>query len=118
MNFARSTGRDGMRWGWMREFLALGLVGSALGCAVNPNAQPITQQTWYLCENGRAFAVEFLANPPSARIQIEQNQVILPQTIGATDAKYSDGHTTLYIEGERALLETGAQILGRGCVRR
>ncbi len=107
-----------MKRGWMRGLLPVGLVSSALGCAVNPNAQPITQQTWYVCENGRMFAVEFLADPPSARIFFEQTQVTLPQAIGATDAKYSDGQTTLYIEGDRALLETGAQIFGRGCVRR
>jgi membrane-bound inhibitor of C-type lysozyme len=83
-----------------------------------PGTEPVPQQARYVCENGKAFTVEFLADPPSARILFEQNQVILPQTTGATDAKYTDGRNTLYIEEDRALLETGAQIFGRGCVQR
>ena len=45
-------------------------------------------------------------------------QVTLPATSGATDGKYNDGRTTLYLDGARALLDVGGQIFARGCVRR
>jgi membrane-bound inhibitor of C-type lysozyme len=76
------------------------------------------QQVGYVCENGKAFTVEFLANPPSARVVFDKEQVTLPPALAATDAKYTDGRTTLYVEGDRALLETAGQVFGRGCVQR
>ena len=44
-------------------------------------------------------------------------QYILPQTVGGTDAKYSDGRTTLYLDGPRALLEAGGHVFALGCVK-
>ncbi|MGE5849131.1 MAG: MliC family protein [Candidatus Methylomirabilota bacterium] len=107
-----------MKWGWARSALAAGLVVPLFGCTYGPGAEPMPQPAQYICENGKAFAVEFLADPPSARIVVGGSQITLPQTVAATDAKYTDGRNTLYIEGDRALLETAGQVFGRGCIRR
>lgn len=107
-----------LKWGWARSLLAAGVVASLPGCASVPGMEPMPQRANYVCENGKAFAVEFLADPPSAQVAFDGRQVILPQTIAATDAKYTDGRNTLYIEGDRALLESAGQVFGRGCVRR
>ena len=54
----------------------------------------------------------------SVAVAYEGGQVTLRQTGGATDAKFTDGRTTLYLDGDRALLDIGGQILARGCVKR
>ena len=51
-------------------------------------------------------------------VAYEGGQVALPQTGGATDAKFTDGRTTPYLDGDRALLDVGGQVIGRGCVKR
>jgi membrane-bound inhibitor of C-type lysozyme len=79
--------------------------------------EPVPQQARYVCESGKAFTVEFLADPPSAKVVFDGKQVLLPPTHAATDAKYTDDRTTLYIERERALLETAGQVFGRGCIQ-
>ena len=53
-----------------------------------------------------------------AAVTYDNRTVALPQTVGGTDIKYSDGRTTLYLEGSRALLETGGLVFARGCVQR
>lgn len=103
---------------WVWGVLAIGFATVVAACVQGMNQPPMPQQARYVCENGKAFAVEFLADPPSARVVFDERQVTLPPALAATDAKYTDGQTTLYVEGDRALLETAGQVFGRGCVRR
>jgi membrane-bound inhibitor of C-type lysozyme len=107
-----------MRWRQVQRVLTVGLFVSLPGCLSMPGTEPVPQQARYVCENGKGFAVEFLPDSPSAKVVFDEKQVVLPPATAATDAKYTDGRTTLYIEGERALLETAGQVFGRGCVRR
>jgi len=72
----------------------------------------------YVCEDGKAFLVELGDGGAMAAVTYDNRTVALPQTLGGNDVKYSDGRTTLYLEGTRALLETGGFVFARGCVQR
>jgi hypothetical protein len=54
----------------------------------------------------------------AAAVTFDNRTVTLPQTLGGSDVKYSDGRTTLYLDGARALLETSGLVFARGCVQR
>lgn len=94
-----------------------------LGLTLAGCVQVLVQEPWdpqgrYVCEDGKTFTVEFSQDGASAIVTHENQRVALPVTAGATDGKYTDGRTTLYLDGPRALLDVGGQILGRGCVKR
>ncbi len=72
----------------------------------------------YVCEDGKAFLVEFVGNGSTAAVTVDNRKITLPQTISGADIKYSDGRTTLYLDGPRALLETSGLVFARGCVQR
>lgn len=72
----------------------------------------------YVCEDGKAFLVEIGDGGAMAAVTYDDRTVTLPQTVSGNDLKYSDGRTTLYIEGSRALLETGGLVFARGCMQR
>ena len=100
-----------------------GVLALVLAVALSGCVQVIVHESWtpqgrYVCEDGKSFTVELVENGGSVRVTSEAGQFTLPQTGAATDAKYSDGRTTLYVDGDRALLDFGGQIFSRGCVRR
>jgi membrane-bound inhibitor of C-type lysozyme len=109
------SGVGGMRW---RGALAVVLGLTLAGCVQVVVQEPWDPQGRYVCEDGKAFTVEFSQDGASAIVTHENQRVTLPVTGGATDGKYTDGRTTLYLDGPRALLDVGGQILGRGCVKR
>jgi membrane-bound inhibitor of C-type lysozyme len=104
--------------GAVRAVLLVGLAATSAACVHDMRIQTMPTQAQYVCEDGKTFTVEFVSDPPSAKVSTGGSELTLPQTIGATDAKYTDGQTTLYVEGNRALLETMGQVFGRGCVQR
>jgi membrane-bound inhibitor of C-type lysozyme len=95
-------------------FLAVGLVG----CVELVAQQAVAPGGRYVCEDGKAFLVEFVADGSKAAVTFDKRKVALPQTQGGTDMKYRDGRTTLYLDGPRALIETGGLVFARGCVQR
>jgi len=103
----------------MRVVLAVLLAVNLAGCVdvvVHQAAPPPGGR--YVCEDGKAFLVEIGDGGGMAAVTYDNRTVALPQTVGGTDVKYSDGRTTLYLEGTRALLETGGLVFARGCVQR
>lgn len=103
----------------MRVLCAVLLAVTLAGCVdvvVHQGAPPPGGR--YVCEDGKAFLVELGDGGATAAVTYDDRTVALPQTVGGTDIKYSDGRTTLYLEGPRALLETGGFVFARGCVQR
>jgi membrane-bound inhibitor of C-type lysozyme len=88
------------------------------GCVQVVVQEPWNPQGRYVCEDGKAFTVELREGGASVTVTHDAGQVNLPQIGGATDAKYSDGRTTLYLDADRALLDFGGQVFARGCVKR
>jgi membrane-bound inhibitor of C-type lysozyme len=102
----------------MRMMLAVLLAVALVGCAGLVVPQPVAPGGRYVCEDGKAFLVEFVGDGSTAAVTYDNQKVALPQTLGGTDVKYSDGRTTLYLDGPRALLETTGIVFARGCVQR
>jgi membrane-bound inhibitor of C-type lysozyme len=103
----------------MRVMLAVLLAVNLMGCVELVVHQPAAPQGGrYMCEDGRVFLVEIREGGSTAAVTYDNRTVALPQSLGGTDVKYSDGRTTLYLDGPRALLETGGLVFARGCVQR
>jgi membrane-bound inhibitor of C-type lysozyme len=100
------------------RILAVMLAVALAGCVQLVVQEPWNPQGRYVCEDGKAFTVELREGGASVAVAYEGGQVTLPQIGGATDAKYSDGRTALYLDGDRALLDFGGQVFARGCVKR
>jgi membrane-bound inhibitor of C-type lysozyme len=97
--------------------MAVALAAILAGCVQVSLQPPYDPQGLYVCEDGKEFMVQF--TPEGAALVAFGNQrVVLPPTVGATDAKFTDRRNTLYLDGPRALLEAGGQIQGRGCLKR
>jgi membrane-bound inhibitor of C-type lysozyme len=99
-----------------------GVLAVVVALALAGCLQAVVQEPWdpqgrYVCEDGKTFAVASREDGSSVTVTHDSGQYTLPQTLGSTDAKYSDGRTTLYLEGSRALLEVGGHVFGRGCVK-
>lgn len=103
----------------MRGMLAALLAVTLVGCVelvVHQPAAPLGGR--YVCEDGKVFLVEIGGDGSTAAVTFDDRTVALPQTLGGSDVKYSDGRTTLYLDGPRALLETSGFMFARGCVQR
>ena len=75
---------------------------------VNPMAMPWGQRVNESCRDGQTMAIDFVASPRAARVTFDGTTVTLPQVEAASDAKFTDGRYTLYINDSRtALEETG-----------
>ena len=102
----------------MRVMLAVLLAVNLVGCVElvqHPVAPPGGR---YVCEDGKVFLVELAGDGSTAAVTYDNRTVTLPHALGGSDVKYSDGRTTLYLDGPRALLETSGLVFARGCVQR
>jgi membrane-bound inhibitor of C-type lysozyme len=102
------------RGGGALAVVAVVILGGCLSMAVQ---EPWDPQGRYVCEDGKTFTVAFREDGSSVTVTLDGGQLILPRTVGATDAKFSDGRATLYLEAPRALLEISGQVFARGCMK-
>jgi len=97
----------------VRLAAAAALAAVAAGCAedvrrAQPMQMPWGQRVEVSCVGGKAMAIDFLPSPRAARVTFDGRTVTLPQVDAASDAKFTDGRFTLYINDSRvALEETG-----------
>jgi membrane-bound inhibitor of C-type lysozyme len=121
MGIARAVDRQftGSRANTARGRGSLALVVTLIlaGCVQVTVHEPWDPQGRYVCEDGKTFTVALREDGSSVSVAHDGGQVTLPQAMGGTDAKYSDGRTTLYLDGPRALLEAGGHVFARGCVK-
>jgi membrane-bound inhibitor of C-type lysozyme len=54
-------------------------------------------------------------SPRAARVTFDATTVTLPQVAAASDAKFTDGRYTLYINDNRAALEETGMVLRGPC---
>jgi membrane-bound inhibitor of C-type lysozyme len=69
----------------------------------------------YQCEGGQSFTVEFIDNAKSALFTLNGKTLKLPLAISGSGARYSDGHTTLWIKGDGAFVMVDEKILIKDC---
>ena len=105
----------------------LALAASALlvaGCYYQEVNQALnTQMPWgqrveVACMGGKSMAIDFIPSPRAARVSFDSTTVTLPQVDAASDAKFSDGRYTLYVNEQRAALEQTGVVLRGPCAPR
>jgi membrane-bound inhibitor of C-type lysozyme len=112
LSLADFRGARAMRRG-LRLAAAAALTALAAGCAqdvsrAEPMQMPWGQRVDVSCMGGKAMAIDFVPSPRAARVTFDGQTVTLPQVDAASDAKFTDGRFTLYINDSRvALEETG-----------
>ena len=104
--------------------LALPIAACALlalaGCS-EPRPAPGLEQTVlaatidYSCEGGTEMRVERAAEARSARATIGNRSWTLTRVDSASQEKYADGATALYLDGEIAMLESEGRVIGGKC---
>jgi len=96
---------------------ALTAAALALGaCAADmPRDVKLPEQVTYRCEGGRSFDVRFSSAGDLATVHLAGKSYPLPKVPGPTQAKFSDGSTTLWLDGQNALLESRVAVAGRNC---
>ncbi len=98
---------------WWAAALAAALLGA---CATDmPRDVALPERVTYRCEGGRTFDVHFTSSGEVATIYLSGKPYRLGRVPGATQAKYSDGSTTLWLDGQSALVESRIAAAGRNC---
>lgn len=75
----------------------------------------LAQTIDYQCENGRTMRVERAADARAARATMGDRTWTLNRVESASQEKYSDGGTSLYLDGEIAMIESDGRVLGGKC---
>ena len=98
------------------------LVGLALAlslCACVPSGLPETvlaPQMRYLCRDGAVLMVDRAPSGQFAVASARGQRVQLMRADSAAQEKYSEGGTTLYLDGDRALLTSDSFVVAGPCV--
>jgi len=114
----RSGSRAGLR------FAAAAALSAALGgCYYDVQKANQTPMPWgstvvVACQGGKSMAIDFLPSPRAARVRFDDRAVTLPQVDAASDAKFTDGTYTLYVNDQRAALEQTGMVLRGPCTPR
>jgi membrane-bound inhibitor of C-type lysozyme len=71
----------------------------------------------YKCDAGKQLVVRYLDGGKSAMVYFPDREFRLDPIVAASGARYSNGRTTLYSQGDEAALEEGGQRLFADCKR-
>lgn len=107
----------------LRRLLAAAGAAALAGCyydvrQANQVEMPWGERVVVACTGGKAMAIDFIAAPRAARVTFDATTVTLAQVDAASDAKFSDGRYTLYINDQRAALEETGIVLRGPCAPR
>jgi membrane-bound inhibitor of C-type lysozyme len=103
-----------------RRLASAALAAAVAGCIayepdVRPMEMPWGQRVNMSCMGDKTMAIDFVPSPRAARVTFDTNTVTLPQVDAASDAKFTDGRYTLYINDSRAALEETGIVLRGPC---
>jgi membrane-bound inhibitor of C-type lysozyme len=100
----------------VRVLGALALAAFLASCASDmPRDVQLPPHVTYRCEGGRTLEVDFAPSGEVATLNLGGKAYRLPKVPGATQAKFSDGSTTLWLDGQNALVESRVAMAGRNC---
>jgi membrane-bound inhibitor of C-type lysozyme len=69
----------------------------------------------YVCANNRVLPVARAADGRQAAVLVDGKKLMLARADSAAQEKYSDGGYSLYLDGERAMLEQEGRVLFGPC---
>jgi membrane-bound inhibitor of C-type lysozyme len=84
----------------------------------NQMQMPWGQRVEVACMGGKSMTIDFVPAPRAARVSFDGTAVTLPQVDAASDAKFTDGRYTLYVNDQRAALEQTGVLLRGPCTPR
>lgn len=73
--------------------------------------------TLYKCDDNKTLVVRYLDGGKAAMVMFPDREFRLDAVRAASGAKYSNGRTDLYTQGDQAFLEEGGNRLFSGCNR-
>lgn len=95
--------------------LALGVVLALAGCATGVQETVIPERIAYQCAGGKVLPVERSSDGRQAAVHIEGRTLLLARADSAAQERYSNGEFSLYLDGERAMLESTGHVLYGPC---
>jgi membrane-bound inhibitor of C-type lysozyme len=106
-----------------RALASVTLVFVLSGCyydvqKANQVEMPWGQRVEVTCMGGKSMTIDFVPAPRGARVSFDSTTVTLPQVSAASDAKFTDGRYTLYVNDQRAALEQTGVVLRGPCTPR
>ena len=97
-----------------RGLLLLPLLAGCVAVPVEETVLPARID--YACANKRVLQVARAGDGRLAAVLVDGKQVTLPRAGSAAQEKYSDGRYSLYLDGERAMLEANGKVIFGFCV--
>ena len=101
-----------------RSGMILGLLALPLfaGCIAGTEMTAIPARIDYVCANNRVLPVARGQDERMAAVLVDGKEYHLFRAASAAQEKYSDGRFSLYLEGERAMLEDLGRVIYGPCV--
>jgi membrane-bound inhibitor of C-type lysozyme len=94
--------------------LALAFASALAGCVPQGIQQTaLPPRIEYVCQGEKLLQVA--RGTEAAVVRFDGQEATLPEVASAAQEKYTDGEWTLYLDGERALLESRGLVLAGGC---
>lgn len=72
----------------------------------------------YTCAGNKVMQIERAPDARSAAVLLDAKAVVLPRAASAAQEKYSNGRYSLYLDGQRAMLEDDGVVLFGPCESR
>jgi membrane-bound inhibitor of C-type lysozyme len=97
----------------------LAFAAIAAGCVVTAGGTPETvlpADNLYACRDGAMLRVARQPDGRQAFISINNQSVRLMRADSAAQEKYTDGTTTLYLDGENALVTSDSFVVAGPCI--
>jgi membrane-bound inhibitor of C-type lysozyme len=93
------------------------LVAAALAGCVAPGVDEtiLPARIDYVCANKRVLPVARSADGRQAAVRVDGKDIVLHRAGSAAQEKYSDGRYSLYLDGERAMLEDESRVIFGPC---
>ena len=101
--------------GMTRPAMVALLLGAALAGCAGVQDTVLPSRIDYACANKRMLQVLRAPDARSAEVLIDGKAMVLARADSAAQEKYSDARYTLYLDGERAMLEDQGRVLYGPC---
>jgi membrane-bound inhibitor of C-type lysozyme len=85
-------------------------------CAPTITETVLAPDNVYVCRDGKSMRVVRAADGRSAEVSVDDRRFVLLRTESAAQEKYGSGTTTLYLDGEKALLTADSFVVAGPCV--
>lgn len=89
---------------------------TANGSSDSTGAAPAVIEATFVCPDGTRVATVFDNSADTVTFTLPDETITLPRAISGSGARYSDGTTTFWNNGDEALIEISGQTVYNGCI--